>query len=403
MISIDEALQTILREARPLTPERVPIEEAVGRTLAEDIIADMDLPPFDRAQMDGYAVRAEDAVPSARLRVVGEAAAGRSWPHSLRNGQAVRIMTGAPVPAGAEVVVPIEQTREVDEETIELLTALQSGSNIVPRGSETREGVRLFEAGETINANMIATLAAFGYTSVDVILRPRLTIIATGDELVPADRKPARDQIRDSNSHAIAACARIARARIERTFLVGDEMETLERRLSEESEQVEIIVLSGGVSVGRYDLTKAALRSLGAQIFFERVRLRPGKPTVFAKLNRALVFGLPGNPVSAIVTFNLFVRACARAMQRAKDPLLREERAVLAAKVRGTRGRVSLLPARLATNEDGRLIAHPLQWGGSSDFVSFARAEALIFVPEDAELEGGTCARVLLLPTALPC
>src|SRR5205085_7425373 len=258
----------------------------------------------------------------------------------------------------------------------------QAGQFIVPRASEVRAGETVLRKGETINAAKMAALASFGYAQISVGARPRVAVLATGSELVRVDQKPGADEIRDSNSFSIGAYAHLAGAQVERLPLAGDDPELLQREIAEAATRFDALILSGGVSMGVYDFTKTALRSLDAEIFFERISLRPGKPTVFARLGDALVFGLPGNPVSVSVTFNLFARTALRVMQGDAEPALVEERAVLARSVRGSVERASYLPATLLTSEDGRLLAQPLKWGGSSDFVSFTRATALIIVPE---------------------
>ena len=404
MISVAEAVRMVVEKAEPVESERVPLEESAGRVLAEDVFADSDLPPFDRAQMDGYAVRAEDVreVP-ARLRVVGEAAAGRGWRGMVRKGEAVRIMTGAPLPAGADSVQQVELTRESEDgSTVEVERATEPGQFYVPRASEMRAGACVLGVGEEVNAARVAVLASFGCAEVSVRRRPRVAVLATGTELVPVAEKPGEDQIRDSNTYSLAAYARLAGAEVERLPFASDDPELLRREIEEAAARADVLVLSGGVSMGRYDFTKAALRALGAEIFFERVALRPGKPTVFARLpgeRRTLVFGLPGNPVSVSVTFNLFARTAIRAMQGALAPALEEETAILSRPSKGATERTSYLPAALSTDEAGRLLAEPLKWGGSSDFVAFARASALLIVPAGLKLlEAGSVARFVRLP-----
>ncbi|HLM57762.1 MAG TPA: gephyrin-like molybdotransferase Glp [Pyrinomonadaceae bacterium] len=405
MIPVNEAVQIVLEKTERLAPERVRLEESLGRVLAEDVFADTDLPPFDRAQMDGYAVRSADLgeVP-ASLRVVGEAAAGRGWPGSLGAREAVRIMTGAPLPTGADSVQQVEVTRESEDgSTVVVERATEPGQFFVKRASEIRAGERVLARGEEVNAARTAALASFGCAEVSVGRRPRVAVLATGTELVRVDEKPGPDQIRDSNTYSLAAYARLAGASVEALPFAGDEADLLARVAREAAARSDLLVLSGGVSMGRYDFTKAALHALGAEIFFERVALRPGKPTVFARLThegrRVLVFGLPGNPVSVSVTFNLFARTALRAMQGATQPALAEEHAVLSRPARGTPERTSYLPAALSTDWEGRLMAEPLKWGGSSDFVAFARAAALVRLPAGAgRVEAGTTVRLVRLP-----
>jgi molybdenum cofactor synthesis domain-containing protein len=223
--------------------------------------------------------------------------------------------------------------------------------------------------------------------------------MATGSELVDVDQKPARDQIRDSNNYTIEAYAALSNAIVERLPLVGDETGLLKQKMGEAAERSDVLITSGGVSMGVYDFTKAALKELGAEIFFERVALRPGKPTVFGRLGHTLVFGLPGNPVSVAVTFNLFARTALRAMQGAAETTLASEHAVLAREVKGSIDRESYLPAILRTDQRGTTLVEPLKWGGSSDFVAFARATALINIPAGpAKTNAGSVVRVVHLP-----
>ena len=386
MIPISQAIQMVLEHTPKLASEEVALPGAVNRILAADIIADTDLPPFDRAQMDGYAVRAADVASTpAQLRIVGESAAGAGWHHEMNSGEAVRIMTGAPVPLGADAVQQVELTREPNgAATVEILESAEAGRSIVKQASEIKSGETVLRAGEDINAQTIATLASFGYSHVKVGQRPRVAVMATGSELVDVNEKPGRDQIRDSNNYLIEAYAKLAGATVKRLPLAGDDRDELKRQMEAAVDACDVLVTSGGVSMGVYDFTKAAFKDLGAQIFFERVALRPGKPTVFGRFGKTLIFGLPGNPVSVAVTFNLFVRAALRAMQGATETSLPEFTAVLTRDVKGSQGRESYLPSILRTNEKGILLAEPLKWGGSSDFVSFARATALINIPADA-------------------
>jgi molybdopterin molybdotransferase len=399
MIPVREAISIVLGQTSRLAVESVALGDSLNRVLAEDIIADCDLPPFDRAQMDGYAVRAEDVSKTpARLGIAGESAAGSGWHHEMKAGEAVRIMTGAPVPLGADAVQQVELTRESNGH-VEILESVDAGRSIVKRASEIRTGETVLRAGEDINAAMIATLASFGYAQVKVGRRPRVAIMATGSELVDIDQKPGKDQIRDSNNYTLAAYAKLAGATVDRLPLAGDDTEELKKQMAAAAERSDVLITSGGVSMGVYDFTKAALKELGAEIFFERVSLRPGKPTVFGRLGHTLLFGLPGNPVSVAVTFNLFARAALRAMQGAKEPALREEMAALARDLKGSIDRESYLPAVLRTDEKGTLLAEPLKWGGSSDFVAFARATALIDVPAGVKIvDAGTPVKIVRLP-----
>lgn len=401
MISVAEALDIVLQRTPRLEPDGVALTEALGRVLAEDIVADSDLPPFDRSQMDGYAVRAEEVQQTpARLRVAGESVAGKGWHQELQPGTAIRIMTGAPVPLGADSVQQVELTREAEDGSVEILEPVNPGRSIVKRGAEIKAGETVLRAGDRINAAMISVLASFGYGNIQVGRQPRVSVLATGSELVSVTQKPGQDQIRDSNNYSIGAYAKLAGALVKLLPLAGDEISLLKNQIAVAIERSDVVITSGGVSMGAYDFTKAALRELGAEILFERVALRPGKPTVFASMpNGTLVFGLPGNPVSVSVTFNLFARAALLRMQGAKQPKLTNDGAVLARAVKGSVDRESFLPALLSTNDEGQLVAEPLKWGGSSDFVAFARATALIIVPAGIKsMNEGDRVRVVTLP-----
>ena len=401
MISVAAAIQIIKDQTRILPSDKVALANACGRYLAEDVIADSDLPPFDRSQMDGYAVRAADTANApVRLQIVGESAAGNGWHQEMKSGEAVRIMTGAPLPAGADSVQQVELTRDLSPEQVEIQQRVSLGRSIVTRGSEVKRGATVLRSGEQINPAVLATLASFGYANVKVGRRPRVAVLATGSELVAVDEQPGRDQIRDSNNYSISSYAELAGAQVERLALAGDDIALLKQQIREAAERSDVVVTSGGVSMGVYDFTKAALQELECEIFFERVALRPGKPTVFGRFaNGALVFGLPGNPVSVSVTFNLFARTAMLQLQGANQSQLIEQNAILAHDVKGAQGRQSYLPASLRTDTEGRLLVEALKWGGSSDFVAFTRATALLIVDAGVQKQpAGSVARVVNLP-----
>ena len=401
MIPVRQALKIVRAYSSSLDSERVDLACARDRFLAEAIIADSDLPPFDRSQMDGYAVRSEDTLGApVTLRIVGESKAGKGWHQQLHQGEAVRIMTGAPVPAGANAVQQVEKTRELSDQTVQILEPVAEGRSIVKRAAEIDAGARVLELGERITAGTIAVLASFGYATVRVAQRPKVAVLATGSELVGVHERPAQDQIRDSNNYSIAAYAELAGSTSERLPLAGDDTRTLAEAIQTAGKRADLVITSGGVSMGVYDFTKTALRELGAEIFFERVALRPGKPTVFARLpDGTLVFALPGNPVSVSVTFNLFARPALLAMQSAKELELRRGWAVLSRSVKGSADRESYLPALLRTDVAGHLIAEPMKWGGSSDFVGFARADGLIVVAAGVQMvEAEAVVEVMRLP-----
>lgn len=397
MISVARALKLIDREVGQRGVERIPLADAVGRVLAEDIVADSDLPPFDRSQMDGYALRSRDVRrPPVTLRIVGESAAGNGWPGMLGRGETVRIMTGAPVPAGADAVQRLELAKELNG-YVSLIDPVKKGLNIVGRGKEVRYGDTVMRRGTRITPASIGSPASLGYARILVFRRPRVAIVPTGSEIVPIAAKPKRDQIRDSNSIMLKTLCEQAGAAARVFAKVGDDLEALTHTISSAARDGDIVITTGGVSVGKYDLTRAALDHIGARSIFERIALKPGKPTVFAKHRRKLFFGLPGNPVSAAVTFYLFVRRAIMLMQAAAEPGLQRSFAVLNDRVRGTRDRDVYAPARLATAADGSLLAVPIRWVGSSDIVAFAGAEALIIAPKGQDLTTGDVAEIAVL------
>lgn len=398
MIQVEEAIKIVERESPRLGTERIGLADAVGRVLAEDIIADMDMPPFDRSQMDGYAVKAADTMGSpATLKIVGESAAGRGWHRKLGSGEAVRIMTGAAVPKGADAVQKLELANESDGQ-VTINEPTDVGRFIVGKGKEIRKGKTVLRAGEIISERNIAVLAAFGYARVKVGKRPRVSIISTGTEIVEIGRKPKRDQIRNSNSIMLEWLCRRAGAVVTLFPIVGDDISDLTTQLSTAVRNSDLLITTGGVSVGKYDLTKLALEQLGAEIFFDKAALKPGKPTVFGKLKKTLVFGLPGNPVSAAVTFYLFVRKALLSLRGAAKTELDRGHAVASERIKGTKERDCFLPALLSTLENGSACVTPVKWHGSSDFVGFARANSLVVVPKSVSIEKGELAEIVFLP-----
>ncbi len=397
MISISEALKIIERETFALASETIDLEKSVRRVLAQNIKADMDLPPFDRSQMDGFAVQSNDVrnVP-ARLKIIGESIAGKGFDGKITSGEAVRIMTGARLPDGADAVQKVELTRENDG-CVEVLESAKSGQHLNLFASEIKTGARIFGAGEVITEQMIAAIASFGYAKIKVYQRPKIAILATGSEIVGIPEKPQRDQIRNSNSIMLKVFAdRCGDAKI--LSPVKDDVESLTAAIADALDNFDVLITTGGVSVGDYDFTKPVLRTLGAEIFFEKIRLKPGKPTVFAKRGECLIFGLPGNPVSSAVTFYLLARTAILWMQSAKNAELSKGFALVADKIKAAKERDSVLPASVVSNEKGELLIESLRFNGSSNFIAFARANALVFVPQGENLAAGAVAEIMSLP-----
>ncbi len=381
MITVDEALAIVLDRAQPLGSETIALEVACGRVLAQDVVADMDLPPFNRARMDGYALRSEDVqVVPASLVVIGEIAAGTFPTVTLQSGEAMKIFTGAPVPLGADAVQKVEVTESNGRKVI-IKEAVKSGQFITPHASEVVAGEAIAPRGRQINAAEMAVLASFGYAQIRVGKQPRVAVFSTGSELVTVSSLPSAGQIRNSNSYTVAAYAEKVGAQVEVLGIVKDDIQTTRDALLAACEDHDVVITSGGVSMGDYDLVKAALNELGAEVFFDKVMIRPGKPTVFARLRETYIFALPGNPVSASVTFNVFVRPALRQMQGDASPLLPSVRARTSRAINDASNRRSYLPAWLSLS-DGEALVESLKWGGSSDLVAFMNANSLIVVPE---------------------
>ncbi len=397
MIPISIALEIIKRESFSLESEMNKLENSVGRILAENIFADMDLPPFDRSQMDGFAVRTEDVKNApVKLKIIGESVAGFGFDGEIKSGEAIRIMTGARVPNGADSVQKVELTEENDG-FIHILESTKLNQNTVLKSAEIKKGENIFDAGEIISANMIASIASFGYETLKVFRRPKIAILSTGTEIVEIGETPQKDQIRNSNSIMLKVFAdKFADVKILKS--VKDDVLNLKKAVASAIENYDILITTGGVSVGDYDFTKPVLRELGAEIFFERISLKPGKPTVFAKKNNCLVFGLPGNPVSAAVTFFLFVRTAILQMQNAKNAELKKGFAVVASeKIKAPKERDAVLPVSLSTNKKGNLEIESLRFSGSSNFIAFSRADALAFVSRGKTLDKGDVAEIFFL------
>jgi molybdopterin molybdotransferase len=350
--------------------------------LAEDVRSDSDLPPFDRAGMDGYALRAVDVAGApVALEVEGEVRAGQ-WPDLVVGpGQAVRIMTGAPVPPGATAVQPVEKTQPLDEFRVTILEPAAEGANVAPRGSEVRKGDIVLSRGRVIDPAAVAVLASAGKGRVRVARRPVVTVLVTGDEIVDVSAVPGPGQIRNSNGPAVAAQARLAGADVRLLGVAPDRQDATETMLRA-GLPADVLVVCGGVSAGDYDLVEPALLELGAAFLFTKVAIKPGAPLVFGRLGGTLVFGLPGNPVSAQVTFDLFARPALLKMQGARVLSRPRVRVELLAAVWNRSGRKSHVPVRVRF-EGGRLVARPVRSMGSGDLAAHARANALAVI--DAE------------------
>jgi molybdopterin molybdotransferase len=391
----EEARSVVLREvqaslAAPAT-EMVGLEAAHGRVLAKDVKADRDYPALDRSLRDGFAIHAEES--PGRLRVTGELRAGETESKPLPAGFALEIMTGAPVPSGADAVVMVEHV-ERDGDTVTIPQRATHGQFINRHGAEAQAGSTLIPAGTRLDASHVATLAMTGTVDVPVFERPSVAILSTGDELVEADARPAPHQIRNSNSYSLAALVAAAGGKPVIQPVARDTEAELTRALERGLEH-DLLLISGGVSAGKYDLVKPCLKKLGASFSFERVKIQPGQPTAFAKARGKFVFGLPGNPGSSMVTFQLFARAALEVLGGMRDPILPVFRAVFEMPFKHKPGLTRFLPAFL--NARGGLTHIP--WQGSSDIPALARANVFLIADADRESwNAGDSIRVMLKP-----
>lgn len=392
------------REARPTEIEPLPLPESRGRVLAENVLCDRDLPPFPRATRDGFAVRAADlATLPARLRVVGEIRAGGGTPPgftSLAAGEAIEIMTGAAVPAGADAVVMVEYTARKGP-MVEVTRTAAAGENVVPPGSEARAGDVIVALGTRLGYAQIGAAAAAGRTEVRVHSRPHVALLATGDEIVDMAAEPGPNQIRNSNSYSLAAQVEAAGGDPARLPIAPDEREAL-RRLIQQGLGADLLLITGGVSVGRYDLVEQVLGDFDAEIFFAGALIQPGRPVVFGRAARqpnarpTFFLGLPGNPISTMVTFELFARPLVDALSGAAPEPLHFLRARLKSEVKTKTGLTRFLPARLSGQLEETEVERVL-WQGSGDLASAARANCFLVVPPDREqLAAGEMVAVLL-------
>jgi molybdopterin molybdotransferase len=399
LLSFEQALSIVqkkLTEADPLgKQETVRLHEGVGRILGEDVLADRDCPPFDRATRDGFAVRAKDAETApVTLECIGEARAGKPFAESIQTGQCVEIMTGAPVPEGADAVVMIESTRTQDRQ-VEVLRAVAPSENIVGRGAEAACGAQILRRGQQLGPDEIALLASVGRREAVVFRRPVVAVLSTGDEVVPVDCQPEWFQVRDSNASALAALIQAAGAVPREIGIAADEKKAL-RPMIEQAFEADMVALSGGVSAGKYDFVEDVLKEFGAEFFFESVAIRPGKPLVFGRAKGKFFFGLPGNPVSTLVTFRLFARPAILALQGGRFEIPAFPRARLAATVRQSAGLTRFMPARVEMR-NGEAVVERVPWQGSGDLAGLTAANCfLVAHPEQTELAAGSWVDVLL-------
>ena len=392
MLTVDEARRVLLDAVVPLAPADCDLAEALGRTLAENVVADRDAPPTDRSAMDGFAVRAADLpAPGRTLAVQGEIRAGQAAAGvDLAPGGAIRIFTGAVIPDGADAVIMVELTAEdAAAGTVRIDERPEPGQHIRRRGEDRRAGETVVVAGTVLRPAEIAALAAVGRARVAVVRAPRVAVISTGDEVVAVDAAAAPHQVRNSNAHALAA--QLATLGVTPRYLgiAGDSAPLLDSLIREGLKQ-DVLVLTGGVSVGAYDLVGAALTRAGCEVLFHQVAMRPGKPVLVARCGATLVLGLPGNPVSAFTGFHVFVAPAIRKLMGDPAPVRRPIRATLSAPLTRRPGRRTYALGRLDWR-DGRPVVTPVLATSSGDVLALPRANAFIVAEGDPHaLPGGT-------------
>ena len=390
MIELEEAGQRILDVIHPTGRETVALPEIDGRVLAEDLTAPINLPTFDNSAMDGYAVRAAEALTGARLRRIGEAPAGTVFEGEVGEGECVRIFTGSPMPAGANAVVMQEYTR-VDGETIEVTEGVKSLENVRLRGEDVKEGDAIGHVGELLTPSHLALLGSCGVGTVRVHQRPIIGLLATGNELREPGAKLAPGEIFESNRQTIARLVELAGAQPRIYPLVPDTLDDTVTALKAAFIECDAVVTSGGVSVGEHDYVKAAFEELGGTLDFWKVRIKPGKPFVCGRLDDRFLFGLPGNPVSAFVTFLLLVRSALLKMSGAINTELPSHPAVLVAPLTNHGDRRHFV--RVFVNAEGQ--AHPAGLQASHAVGPLAKANGLVDVPPETTLDKDSTVAVL--------
>jgi molybdopterin molybdotransferase len=393
-LTFEQARQCVLKEVRASQPtpgiEMVDLSAAAGRVLAEPIASDRDYPALSRSVRDGFAVRAADL--PGELLVIGEVRAGESFAGEVQPGQALEIMTGAPLPQGADSVVMLEHTT-VAGDRVSVPRTLARGENVSPQASQARAGEVMLEPGLRLGFAEIALLAMVGAAKVAVYARPQVAIVATGDEIVEVKETPLDYQIRNSNVESLAVQVQRAGG-CPMVLPIARDLYQATRELAEHGLRFDMLLLSGGVSAGKYDIVERVLADLGAEFYFDRVLIMPGQPLVFGKARGKFFFGLPGNPASTMVTFEIFARAAVELLGGGKEPSLPLVFSKLSEDFRQKTGLTRFLPSVLSA--DGARVT-PLPWQGSGDVPSLARANAFLVTEPDRETwAAGDWIRVLL-------
>ncbi len=390
MITFEEAMAAVFRKAGPLPPALVRVEEAVGRVLLEDIRSGLDMPPFDRAAVDGYAVRAADLAESRELRCRGLVQAGEAFKGVLKPGECVKVMTGAPVPGGADSMVMVEYTSERDG-LVKFEKGIKKGANIALRGEDIKKGQKILACGTLMDVSHIAVLAAAGRGQVKAGALPRVSLVNTGGEIVPPGSKLGRNGIYNSNGPMLSALLRTDGV-VVAPVIVRDEKKALRAALAE-GLKADILLISGGVSMGDYDLVPGVLKELGVKKIFHNVRIRPGKPMFFGVKGRKLVFGIPGNPLANFLAYLAYVRPAIRKMGGRADYAPGFRTGVCAAKIDPRTARRAMVLASVKSAAAYSLAEIP--GNGSADILALAGADGFAMVKEGGSLKKGEKAKFL--------
>lgn len=403
MLPIERGLEIVMSVAKAkdrsdrMPTEQVPISECLSRVLREDIFYDADSPPFDKSIRDGFAVRFEDlAQVPVTVSIVGESRAGLGSGVAIERGQAVEIMTGAPLPAGANAVVMVEHTERLSADSVRILKSVRENAGMLHRGAEAHKGEKILQAGCKIGFAELGLLASVGKSAVLVSRKPSVAILATGDELVEVREKPGPGQIRNSNSYTLYAQTVASGAAPVLLGIARDNLEDLREKIRKGLES-DILLVSGGVSMGKYDLVETVFAEFGVEVLFDKIAMKPGKPTVFGHRGQTYVFGLPGNPVSTIVSFRMFVRPLVSFLLKADHTQPEILEAKLEAPAKCDPERTALVPAHVRFDA-GQYWISTAPWKGSSDLGGLARANAFILIPNRAGiLNKGETAQFFLM------
>lgn len=397
MLTPEQATERIMQRVPPPTEETRALPEALGYAVAEDVASDMDMPPFDKSAMDGFAVRTEDVAGApVELEIIELIPAGKDPEKTVGQGQCAQIMTGAPLPAGADSVVRVEDTEPKGDGRVRILKGVPKGRHICRRAEDLKRGATVLHRGAVIRPSEVSVLASVGRPTVRVYRRPLCAIVATGDELVDIAESPAPGQIRNSNAFMVAAQVRAMGFSCDVLETARDTLDAL-RAAVRDGLRRDVLMLSGGVSVGGYDLVIDALKAEGVEPVLHKVAIKPGKPFFFGVREERRVFGLPGNPVSSYVIFEVFVRPFLTAMAGLPSDGRRRQRARLKERVARRINRTCYLPARL-TREGNDWVAETVPWSGSADIYALTRADAFVIIPADTEaVEKGDWTDVMIM------